>query len=419
MSSNSPPGLSLTPQKRGRRWLWVTLLVVLLAAGGYAARSLWRGKSVAVVHPERGELVEKVVTTGRVLAPARVQLGTTLMGQVADVRVDEGDRVRTGDLLVLLRDREQVAAVAQARAAVQRANVVLGRVSKVSRTVSENRLIEARSALDLAEQDYQRAASLSDAGAVPQAQSDQAAQALESAKTRYATAQIDVKAAEPGGSDHLGAAAGQGEAAAALALALARLDQTRITAPCDGILLTRSVQPGDVVHAGQVLLVLAQSGPSRLSVQADEKDLAVLRLGQQGRAVADALPDSPFDARLAFIAPQVDADRGTIEVRLEVPDPPEGLRPDMTVSVNIETARKRNALLLPEAAVRDARAAKPWVLVARNGRAKRREVRLGARGDGLVEVLDGLSEKDSVLQSSGLDAGTRIQPRRVGWRDAL
>jgi HlyD family secretion protein len=404
---------------RRRRWLWLALLVVLLIGVGYAARSRWQGRSVAVVKPRRGELVEKVVTTGRVLAPARVQVGTTLMAQVADVRVDEGDRVRAGDLLVLLRDDEQVAAVAQARAAVRRANAVLGRVSKVSRTVSENRLAEAKSALDLAAQDYGRTASLFEAGALPKAQVDQAAQALESAKARYATAQIDVKAAEPGGSDALGAAAGQGEAAAALALAQARLEQTRITAPSDAVVLTRSVEPGDVVHAGQVLLVLARTGPSRLSVQADEKDLAVLRLGQRGRAVADALPDSPFDARLSFIAPEVDADRGTIEIRLEVPEPPAGLRPDMTVSVNVETARKSNALLLPEAAVRDAKTEKPWVLVASNGRAERRQVRLGARGDGLVEVLSGLSENDSVLQSSEIDSGSRIRPHGAGSSDAL
>ena len=410
---------STLPPQRRRRWLWAPLLVLLLLAVGYTSRSHWQGQGVAVVMPRRGELVEKVVTTGRVLAPARVRVGTTLMAQVADVRVDEGDRVQAGDLLVLLRDTEQVAAVARARAAAQRANVMFGRVSKVSRTVSENRLAEAKSALQLAEQNYRRTASLFEAGALPQAQVDQAAQALEAAKTRYATAETDVKAAKPGGSDTLGAAAGRSEAAAELALALARLEQTRITAPSDAIVLTRSVEPGDVVHAGQVLLVLARTGPSRLSVQADEKDLAVLRIGQRGRAVADALPDSPFDVRLSFIAPEVDADRGTIEVRLEVPEPPAGLRPDMTVSVNVETARKSNALLLPEAAVRDAEAAKPWVLVASNGHAERREVRLGARGDGLVQVLSGLSEKDRVVRSSAIDAGARIRPHSVGSSDAL
>jgi HlyD family secretion protein len=419
MSSNLARGPSPPPRRRGRRWLAVTVVVLLLGGGGFVVRGLWRGKSVTVVHPRRGELVEKVVTTGRVLAPARVQLGSTLMAQVAEVRADEGDRVRAGDLLVVLRDREQAAAVAQARAAAVRANVMFSRVSKVSRSVSENRLAEARSSLDLAAQNHKRTLSLFEAGALPQAEVDQAVQALESAKTRYATAEVDVQAAQPGGSDHLGAAAGQGEAAAELALALARLEETRITAPCDGILLTRSVEPGDVVHAGQILLVLARTGPSRLSVQADEKDLAVLRIGQHGRAVADSLPDSPFDARLSFIAPEVDADRGTIEIRLEVPEPPEGLRPDMTVSVNVETARKSNALLLPEEALRDAKATRPWVLVAHDGFAERREVRIGARGAGLVDVLGGLGEKDSVLLSAGIDAGRRIQPQTVGFGDAL
>lgn len=417
MSQRSSPPLS---PKRTRRWILAVLAVIALGAVALTARGLWQGKRVAAVHPKRGELVEKVVTTGRVLAPARIQLGSMLMAQVAEVRVDEGDRVSAGELLVLLRDDEQVAAVAQARAAVARANVSLGRVSKVSRSVNENRRSEAKSALDLAEQDYQRTLALSEAGAVPRAQIDQVTQTLESARTRYATAQIDVKASEPGGSDHLGATAGQREAAAQLSLALARLEQARIMAPADGIVLTRRVEPGDVVHAGQILLVLARAGSTRLSVQADEKDLAVLKLGQHGKAVADSLPHLPFDTRLSFIAPEVDADRGTIEIRLEVPEPPEGLRPDMTVSVNIETGRRNNALLLPEATVNGAKTSEPWVLVARDGRGERRDLRLGAHGDGWVEVLGGLSDTDwVVLTTSGAEPGQRIRPEAVGFSDAL
>jgi HlyD family secretion protein len=406
-------------KKKSRPTLLVLLVLGLGLAGVLGVRAL-HGKGVPVVHPKRGELVEKVVTTGRVLPQARIQLGSTLMAQVAEVRVDEGTQVHQGDLLIRLQDREQLAAVAQARATVARANLMVNRISSVSRSLSEQKLDEAKSALALAEQDHQRTLSLSQAGALPAAQLEKVEQTLKAAKARFATAEVEVRSARPGGSDHQVASASVGEASAQLALAEARLGQTRLLAPADGWVLTRSVEPGDVVRPGQVLMVLARSGPTRLTVQVDEKDLAVLRVGQRGRAVADALPDRPFEGLLSFIAPEVDADRGTIEVRLDVPQPPAGLRPDMTVSVNIEIGRRERALLLPESALRDPKKAEPWVLVAAEGRAERRSVRIGARGDGLVEITSGLDERAAVILRSALvEEGARVQPVEKGFADAL
>jgi HlyD family secretion protein len=411
---------SSVPAFRRSRAKLVVVALLVLAAGVAVGMGVLRGKRAAAVHPKRGSLVEKVVTTGRVLAQARVQLGSTLMAQVAEVKVDEGDRVRAGDLLVRLQDQEQLAAIAQARAAIARTKVMVNRVSNVSRSVSQQRLDEAASTLALAEQDYRRTVSLSQAGAVPPTELERVEQALKAAKARATSAEVETRSAQPGGSDHQVASAAVGEAGAQLALAQARLAQTRIVAPSDAIVLTRSVEPGDVVRAGQILLVLARIGPTRLSVQVDEKDLAVLRLGQRGRALADALPDRPFDAQLSFIAPEVDADRGTIEVRMDVPSPPADLRPDMTVSVNIEIARRGNVLLLPENALHDLKKAEPWVLVAVQGRAERRPVRLGAHGDGLVEVKSGVSEQDNVLLvSANVEAGQRVRPMEPGLADAI
>lgn len=407
------------PKKKLRPTLLV-FVVLVLGLGGVLGVRAWRGKVVPIVHPKRGDLVEKVVTTGRVLPQARIQLGSTLMAQVAEVRADEGTQVHQGDMLIRLQDREQMAAVAQARAAIARANLMVNRVSSVSRLLSEQKLDEAKSALALAEQDHLRTVALSQAGALPAAQLEKVQQALKAAKARFATAEVEVRSARPGGSDHQVASATVGEASAQMALAEARLGQTRIVSPADGLVLTRSVEPGDVVRPGQILMVLARSGPTRLTVQVDEKDLAVLRVGQRGRAVADALPDRPFEGQLSFIAPEVDADRGTIEVRLDVPQPPPGLRPDMTVSVNIEIGRRERALLLPESALRDPKKAEPWVLVATDGRAERRSLRIGARGDGLVEITSGLDERAAVILRSALvEAGARVHQVEKGFADAL
>ena len=116
-------------------------------------------------------------------------------------------------------------------------------------------------------------------------------------------------------------------------------------------------------------------------------------------------------AVVSFIAPSVEPTRGTVEVRLRVPHPPPFLRPDMAVSVEVELGRRPGVLVVPVDAVRED-GAEPWVLVVRQGRAERRAVRLGLRGEGMVEVQAGLVEGDEVVPpSSGAVPGQRVRPR--------
>ena len=193
----------------------------------------------------------------------------------------------------------------------------------------------------------------------------------------------------------------------------AAFTQDHLTAPAAGVILRRSVEPGDVVPAGRSLLVLLRDGPVELTATPDERNLADLRLGQRARASAEAFPDRRFDAELSYLAPAVDAQRGTVEVRLRVPSPPPYLRPAMTVSVEVEVGRREAALTLPAEAVRDAATASPWVLVPSAGRAARREVRVGLRGEQVVEVTGGLREGDAVIPASAaVTAGQRVRAGR-------
>jgi HlyD family secretion protein len=130
--------------------------------------------------------------------------------------------------------------------------------------------------------------------------------------------------------------------------------------------------------------------------QIDENELLKLEVGQRALASAEAAPDRLFGAEVSWIAPAVDPQRATVEVRLRVPEPPKFLRPDMTVSIDVQVGRKPSALVLPLEAVRDV-ARGPWVLLARDGRAARVPVKLGLRGDGFVEVTSGIDADAAVI----------------------
>ena len=184
--------------------------------------------------------------------------------------------------------------------------------------------------------------------------------------------------------------------------------QLALLAPTDARVLLRAVEPGQIVQPGKALLSLALAGPTQLVAQVDERFLDQLQTGQSATVVADAFAAQRFAARVLSIAPAVDAQRGAIEVKFVLEGgAPTYLREDMTLSVEVETARRDNALVLPLALLR----AQDTVLVLQDGRAQLRKLRLGLRTLDAVEVLDGLAAGEVVLQGSALQPGQRVRTR--------
>jgi HlyD family secretion protein len=168
------------------------------------------------------------------------------------------------------------------------------------------------------------------------------------------------------------------------------------------------------------LLSLALSGSPQLVAQVDERFLEQLRVGQSASVVADAFPEQRFTAQVQTIAPLVDAQRGAIEVKFALaPPPPSFLREDMTLSVQVETARRERALAVPVQALRsEASAAHAVVHIERAGRVEARSVRLGLRTLDAAEVLEGLAEGDVVLLGQAPAPGKRVRAE-VAQADAL
>jgi HlyD family secretion protein len=200
------------------------------------------------------------------------------------------------------------------------------------------------------------------------------------------------------------------QARANLQAASATVEHATIKAPTAGALISRRVEQGDVVQPGKSLMVLSPAGETQLVVQIDEKNLSQLALGQKALSSADAYPQQAFPAELVYINPAIDPQRGSLEIKLHVPDPPAYLRQDMTVSVDIEVASKGAALVVPIVVLHDGAGKQPWVMKVQNGRTVRQPVRLGIRGTTRVEILDGLQAGDRVL-GAGVD--TNAEGRRV------
>ena len=147
------------------------------------------------------------------------------------------------------------------------------------------------------------------------------------------------------------------------------------------------------------------SGPVQLVAQVDERYLEQLQVGQPASVLADGFPQSRFTARVQLISPLVDAQRGAVEVKFSLPEaPPSFLREDMTLSLEVETARRDSALVVPVAALNG-----DVVFIARDGRVEERKVRVGLRTLEAAEVLEGLTQGDIVLTGPSPNTGNRFR----------
>lgn len=382
------------------------LVVLLLLVGGWLAWRQLQGPEVPGYRLEMRPLVQRVVASGEVDSRSLAQVGSEITGVVLARHVREGDVVKAGDLLLELRDDEQQARLREAEAALRQ---LIGS----ARPQASATLREAQNNLDQASRELQRRETLFERKLLASEALEQARRAELTARTvrdraRYAAADL----AEGGSEEQV--------LRQRLEAARAALSKTRIHAQVDGIVQTRDVEPGDLVQPGRALLTIARAGSSEIILPLDEKNLAPVKLAQAATIIADAYPDQPLPARVSFIAPSVDTARGTIDVHLDLQEPADFLRQGMTVSVNIETGRREQALVLPNDALRSREGTRAQVLRVRNGVVESVPIRLGLLGTALSEVIEGLEGGDLVVigdAQPGQRVRVREQPMPSGVRD--
>jgi HlyD family secretion protein len=407
------------PDKPAKRWPWRRIVIGVVLAFmilAWLLRNLVLGTPVLTYPVVAGNLRQTVVASGRIITPERVAIAAQIPGRVMRVAVIEGAQVVRDQLLIELDDADAKTNVAQAAAALAQANARQAGVSQLELGAAEQSLREAEANVRQAASQLARNENLKARGFIGQAALDEAQRNFAVAQSQRGAARLQVLARRDGGSQTELANAGVAQAQAALAQALVKLAQQRILAPAAGILISRAVEPGDVVQPGQVLMGLASAGKTQIEVQLDEKNLAKLSVGQSALASADAYANERFAASVSFINPAVDATRGAVVIKLDVAAPPPYLRQDMTVSVDIATAQRNNVLVIPIGAVRGIDSTAPWVLVLRGKRAVRQPIVLGLLGDENAEVHSGLRVGDPVIPASAQvveGAHVRMRPSAV------
>ena len=193
------------------------------------------------------------------------------------------------------------------------------------------------------------------------------------------------------------------------------------TAPRDGVVLERNVVDGMRINPGDVLFRIADHSVVWALVDVPESHLARLVPGQRVRVAARAFPGRAFGGTVDLVYPKIDAATRSARVRIELPNPDYALRPDMYVVAEIDTGTGKARVTVPESAVIDSGDRQIVILDKGEGRFEPRSVRVGGRGGGYLEVLEGIAPGELVVTSANflIDAESNLKAalKGLGQRD--
>jgi HlyD family secretion protein len=323
------------------------VLAAIVVALGLGAFFLWQSSDRSadatkykLAKVESGPLTAAVSATGTLNPVVSVQVGSQVSGQIKEILVDFNSPVKSGQLIARLDPETYQHRVRQAEADVDAARAAQG--------VQQAEVARARANLSNAQRDYERKKTLVEKNFISPAERDTAQNNLDAARASLASAEAQVRNGE--------AIVRQREAQ----LAAARVDLTRtsITAPVDGVVVKRSIEPGQTVAASlqapELFVIAKNLTDMQVETSIDEADVGRVRLGQKATFTVDAFAGRHFEGEVRQVrkAATVVSNVVTYTVVISAANLDLTLLPGMTANVRIITAQKDKVLKVPNAALR-------------------------------------------------------------------
>ena len=314
---------------------------------------------------KRGNVSAHLTVVGNLIGLQTVAIAPRTGGRLLSVNVQLGDRVRRGQILAKVEDREIVEQV---------------RAAEASQEVAKATIRQREADLNVAKLNFERSKNLFQRQLL-------AKQALDDAESRYlaAVAQLDLSTAQLSAN------------AARLEELKINLQHTSVASPVDGYVASRTVDAGAMVNTNTSIASVVDISRLRLVVNVVEKDLRMVSVGDVAEVEVDAYPGEKFHGKIARVAPVLDPATRTAAMEVEIPNSDNKLKPGMYARINLTVEEKKNTLVAPKNAVIDFESKRGVWMPNEDNRARFVPVKLGIDGGDQVEVLDGLQEGDKFV----------------------
>ncbi len=426
------------PPKWAARWIIAGVALIVLFGVANLVYSRWTSAvEVEVMRVRPAETAAAAAgrriilnATGYIIAAHKIELASKVVGRVAWIGVEKGDKVKKGQPIVRLEDDEYRAQLQQARGYLQSLEAKLEELENGSRpeeiAMAKANLEQARADLENARVNRERVRKLAAEGVLSR-------QALDNAEAQYEAQAARVRSLEKNyelvklgpRQEQIDAVKGQiEEARGRVAYFETQLENTVIRAPIDGTILEREVEVGEYVTTSFVgergakgyVVSLADLNDLQVELDINQNDFARLKPRQPGIVTTDAYPDREYEGFIEEIAPEANRQKATVQVKVKILEPDEYLRPEMNASVAFyeeapgegAAGETQRVVYVPPSAVRD-----NAVFLYVDGRAVRRTVKTGgitAQGMRIEEGLYG-GEELIVAPPADLQDGDRVRVR--------
>jgi len=356
----------------------IRLILILVVLGFVLYRIKFAPISVSAFDVQHGPVTAEVMGTGTLTAHTKTTISPKIQGRLVELTVDQNDIVTTGQLLARLDDsdlREQVA-IAKANQEVAQASL--------KRTQAEEE--SAKAVITLSQLEYMRNSKLANTGVVSTSDMDKSREQLQVAEAEGARAGAAIIEA-------------QKQIAAAdktLRYQNAKLEDTRIYSPFDGLITRRDRDVGDIIVPGASIFQLISTREIWVSAWVDESAMTMLRPGQKARLVFRSDHQKNYSGTVVRISREVDRETREFLVDVSADQLPQNWAIGQRAEVFIQTGKKDNVVRVPRRLVRW-RGGKAGVFVISDGKADWRNLNLGIMGGEFAEVESGLSVGDKII----------------------
>lgn len=382
-------------QRHGRRVpLALRLVLVLSVAGGAAWRLLFAPVVVVTHTVTTGTITAEVMGTGTLEARTSAIVGPKIGGLIVNIAVDQGDQVKAGASLFQLEDSALRQQVGIAESDVAAATATLDKLASAQR--------KAEAVRTQARANHERIGALASTHVVSQQDLEKAVEAHSISEAELSTA----NAAIIEGDRRLDAAK------RSLEYQRSRLDDTRIDAPFDALVVRRDRHPGDVVTAGSSVLLLVSTDQMWIRAWVDETELARLADGQPARVVFRSEPGVAYEGAVVRVGRETDRETREIVVDVRVPKLPATWAVGQRAEVYIQVDRRADVTVLPAGSVL-VRDGATGAMVDARGKAVWRDISVGLRGRESVEITGGLLPGDVVVSPAESSKGPLRDGRRI------
>jgi HlyD family secretion protein len=368
--------------------------------------------------PAAKQAISQFVSAEAVVFPLKqATVSPKITSTIVDFKVQRGSRVKQGQLLATLENKDLAAQAQASKGDFEQADanyaitVNAGLPQQIQK--AELDAAAAKAAFDAAQKVFDSRKDLYQQGAIPRRDLDSADVALAQARSQNEQTQKQLADLQRMGKEQLmKAAKGTKESAEGhYRAAAAQLSYSEIRSPIDGVVTDRPLYVGDLATANQPILTVMDISSLVAKAHIPQSDAAQLKVGDAARIKPSDVQEA-VEGRVTLVSPALDPGSTTIEVWVETRKPTPLLKPGMSVNMEVTAKSVKDAVVLPSSAIFKSAEGKYYVLVAGSDKkAHQKVVQLGVRNTELTQVTDGISAGEAVIVSGGyaVPDGTAIE----------